>query len=248
MDAAWIDTTEGLTEFARDVGSGPLAVDTEADSFHHYREKVCLVQLSASGRNALVDPLSSVDLRSLKPLLEDRSVPKLLHGADYDIRLLTRDYGLAISGVFDTMVAARLLGEEALGLAALLAKHLGVVLDKSHQRADWSKRPLPEAMRSYAVLDTCHLEALALILRERLEGQGRRAWMREECERLEAVRWRDRRDDDPEGYRRTKGAAKLDRAGLAVLREAWLWRDALARQRDRPLFKILRDETLLAIA
>jgi ribonuclease D len=153
-----------------------------------------------------------------------------------------------ICGLGDTMIAARLLGEPALGLAALLEKHLAVVLDKAHQRADWSKRPISDAMRAYAVEDTRHLEALTSILDQRLEALGRMAWMREECARLEAVRWRDRRDDDPEPFRRTKGVRTLDRAGLAVLRELWSWRDAMARRRDKPLFRVLRDETLLALA
>ena len=248
MDVTWIESSEDLARWTAQLGDGPLAVDTEADSFHHYREKVCLVQLSAAGRHALVDPLAAVDLTCLKAPLEDRSIGKILHGADYDVRLLARDLGLAVIGLFDTMIAARLLGEEAVGLAALLGKYLGVVLDKAHQKADWSRRPLSSAMREYAVLDTCHLEALASILSERLDALGRLPWMHEECARLETVRWKDRRDDEPEPYRRTKGARALDRAGLAVLRELWEWRDAIARQRDRPLFKVLRDETLVALA
>jgi ribonuclease D len=248
MDVSWIASTEALALWAEGIGAGPLAVDTEADSFHHYREKVCLVQLSAGDRHALVDPLASIDLTPLKAPLEDGAIRKLLHGADYDIRLLSRDFGLVVSGLGDTMIAARLLGEPAHGLAALLEKHLAVVLDKAHQRADWSKRPISDAMRAYAVEDTRHLEALASILDDRLEALGRTAWMREECARLEGVRWRDRRDDAPEPYRRTKGAKTLDRAGLAVLRELWNWRDAMARKRDKPLFRVLRDETLLALA
>ncbi len=248
MDVTWIDSTEALAFWAEDIGAGPLAVDTEADSFHHYREKVCLVQLTASGRHALVDPLASIELAPLKAPLEDGTIRKLLHGADYDIRLLSRDFGLVVSGLGDTMIAARLLGEPAFGLAALLEKYLGVVLDKAHQRADWSKRPISDAMRAYAVEDTRHLEALTAILDERLEALGRTAWLREECARLEGVRWSDRRDDDPEPYRRTKGAKTLDRAGLAVLRELCSWRDGMARKRDKPLFRVLRDETLLALA
>jgi len=248
MDVAWIESTEALSVWISGLDGGPLALDTEADSFHHYREKVCLVQLSAEGRHALVDPLAAVDLAPIAPALASGSVRKLLHGADYDIRLLTRDFGLVLSGVSDTMIAARLAGEPAYGLAALLEKHLGVVLDKSHQRADWSRRPLPAAMRDYAAADTRHLEALASILDERLLTLGRSSWAAEECLRLESVRWRDRSRDDPEPFRRTKGAKTLDRAGLAVLREVWGWRDASARKRDRPPFKVLHDETLIALA
>jgi ribonuclease D len=248
MDAAWIESTEALSAWVAALPDGPLAVDTEADSFHHYREKVCLLQLSARDAHALVDPLASVDLAPLRAPFANASIRKLLHGADYDIRLLTRDFDLAITGLSDTMIAARLCGEPALGLAALLATHLGVTLDKAHQRADWSKRPLPAALRAYAVDDTRHLPRLAAIFDRKLEELGRTAWMREECERLESVRWRDRGADDPEAYRRTKGAKSLDRLGLSVLREVWLWRDEAARRRDRPHFRVLRDETLVAVA
>lgn len=248
MDADWIETTEALAAWVARIGGGPLAVDTEADSFHHYREKVCLVQLSAKDAHALVDPLASIDLAPLRASLSDATIRKLLHGADYDVRLLSRDFDLAIAGLTDTMIAARLSGEPALGLASLLARHLGVTLDKSHQRADWSKRPLPAVLRAYAVDDTRHLARLAEIFDLRLHELGRTAWMREECERLERVRWRERGHDDPEPFRRTKGSKALDRAGLAVLRELWVWRDAEARKRDRPHFRVMHDETLVAIA
>ncbi len=248
MDVRWIDSSGALAEWLSSIAGLPIALDTEADSFHHYREKVCLVQLSAGGRHALVDPLAGVDLEALRPPLADPSLRKLLHGADYDVRLLTRDFGLVVAGLTDTMIAARLVGEAAVGLAALLEKHMGVSLDKSNQRADWSRRPLSEALRTYAVEDTRHLEALGSILGERLEALGRTPWLAEECRRVERVRWRDRRDDDPEPFRRTKGASALDRAGLAVLREIWPWRDAVARRRDKPLFRVLRDETLVALA
>ena len=248
MDTAWIASTDALAAWVDELDGSPLAVDTEADSFHHYREKVCLVQLSSGGRHALVDPLAAVDLTPLAASFSTRSLPKILHGSDYDIRLLARDFGLVVSGLVDTMIAARLLGEPALGLAALLEKYLNVTLDKSSQRADWSKRPLTDAMRAYAVEDTRHLAALSEILEGQLDALSRTAWAAEECERLESVRWRDRRDDDPEPFRRTKGARELDRAGLAVLRELWAWRDATARQHDKPHFRVLRDETLLALA
>ena len=248
MDALWIDSTEALARWVEGSGQGTLAVDTEADSFHHYREKVCLVQLTSAGRHALVDPLASIDLAPLGAPFADGTIRKILHGADYDIRLLSRDFDLAVDGLVDTMIAARLLGEPALGLAALLDKHLGVTLDKAHQRADWSRRPLAEAMRAYAIEDTRHLEALASILEGRLEALGRMDWAHEEWARLESVRWRDRRDVDPDPFRRTKGARLLDRAELAVLRELWLWRDAVARKRDQPLFRVVRDETLVALA
>ncbi len=248
MDVTWIASTPALAEWAEGIGGGPLAVDTEADSFHHYREKLCLLQMSVGGRHALVDPLASIELSAVRRPFEDAAVRKILHGADYDVRLLARDFGIVLAGLVDTMVAARLLGEPALGLAALLAKHLDVSLDKSHQRADWSKRPLSDTMRDYAVEDTRYLEALASILEARLHALSRTEWLREECERLCAVRWRDPGPDDREPFRRLKGARGLDRRGLAVLRELWSWRDAMARKRDKAPFRILHDETLVTLA
>jgi ribonuclease D len=242
----WIDRTERLAAQAAEVGPGPLAVDLEADSFHHFREKVCLVQLAFAGRDLLVDPLAGVSLEPLRPVLASREVRKIMHGADYDLRLLSRDHGLAVAGVFDTMIAARLTGERAFGLAALLAKHLGVELDKSHQRADWSRRPLPPAMADYAVADTRHLVALAEGLEERLRALGRLEWAEEEFRKLEAVRWSE--VSDPEPWRRIKGASALDCRGLAVLREVAAVREAMARARDLPLFRVLRDEAAVEIA
>ena len=247
MDVSWIDSNAALAAWVEGTGHAALAVDTEADSFHHYREKLCLVQMSARGRHALLDPLASVDLSILRPPFEDKSLRKILHGADYDVRLLARDSGIVLGGIIDTMIAARLLGEPALGLAALLGKHLDVRLDKAHQKADWSRRPLSDTLRAYAVADTRHLEALASILEERLHALGRTDWLREECERVCAARWTDP-DDDAEAFRRVKGARTLDGRGLAVLRELWSWRDATARKRDKAAFRILHDATLVALA
>ena len=246
MEAHWIETTEALAEALGAVGAGPLAVDLEADSFHHFREKVCLVQLAFGGRDFLVDPLAGAALSPLRPLLRTPAVRKVMHGADYDLRLLGRDHGLAVRGVFDTMIAARLTGERAFGLAALLEKHLQVTLDKSHQRADWSRRPLSAAMAAYAVEDTRHLTTLAERLSARLAELGRTEWAEEEFRRLESVRWSE--VPDPEPWRRIKGASALDRRGLAALREVAVAREALARERDLPLFRVVRDETVLELA
>jgi ribonuclease D len=246
MEVEWIASTEALAAVIAAVGDGPLAMDLEADSFHHFREKVCLVQLAFAGRDVLVDPLAGVSLEPLRPLLAARSARKVLHGADYDLRLLGRDHGLTVAGLFDTMLAARLTGERAFGLAALLDKHLGVVLDKSHQRADWSKRPLPAAMADYAVADTRHLAALAERLAARLAALGRTAWAEEEFRRLEGVRWSEA--PDPEPWRRIKGASALDPRGLAVLRQVAAVREEAARAADLPLFRVLRDETAVELA
>ena len=250
MDAGirWIDTQEGLESLVSEIAGSSFALDTEADSFHHYHEKVCLVQITAGCGDVLVDPLAGIDLEPLRQPLEDASMRKILHGADYDVRILHRDFRFAPRGIFDTMIAARLTGETAFGLAPLLESHLNVRLDKAHQRADWSIRPLPVAMADYAVADTRHLHALAAILEARLEALGRLDWAKEEFERIEVVRWKNGEEPSPDAWRRTKGATSLDRRALAVLRELWRWRDATARAKDRPPFKVLRDEALVAVA
>ena len=243
----WVSQTGELLSLLEGVGAGPLAVDTEADSMHHYPEKVCLVQLSFAGLDLLLDPLAELDLQTaLQPLLGDPGIPKIMHGADYDLRMLHRDFGVEVRGLFDTMLAARLTGERSFGLAALLLKHLGVELNKRYQRADWSQRPLPAEMRSYAAMDTRHLHRLAGLFATELESLGRSAWAREEFDRLEQVRWREHADDA--AYRRLKGSGSLSRRGLALLRELVALREREAIEADRPPFKILSNEALLSIA
>lgn len=245
---AWVRLDEELRDLLAAVGRGPLAIDFEADSFHRYFEKICLVQVSFAGRDALIDPLADVDLRGLGPVLEDPEVPKFVHGADYDLRLLDRGPGLRVRGLFDTMIAARLTGERRFGLAALLEAHLDVRLDKTHQRADWAVRPLSEAMVAYAVDDTRHLDRLVARLRGRLRELGREAWAEEEFRRLEQVRWTAGDGPAPDAFRKLKGARDLDGRALAVLRELFELRDGRARERDVPAFRVARDEVLVAIA
>jgi ribonuclease D len=243
----WVSDTPSLSKVVHAIGGGPLALDTEADSFHHYREKVCLAQISFGDEDVVVDPLAGADLRVLGPVLQDRGILKVLHGADYDLRILYRDYGLEVRGLFDTMVAARFVGDLAYGLAALLESYLGIRLDKSHQRDDWSRRPLPPSMLAYAAADTRHLLELHEVLAGKLEALGRKEWAEEEFRRLESVRWSDDEPDE-EAFRSVKGAQALDRKGLAVLRALFSWRDAIARERDVPLFRVVGNATLLALA
>jgi len=246
-EPTWIDRDDVLAQELDRLGAGPICVDTEADSMHHYREKVCLIQITAAGFDLLIDPLSGVSLGPLGPLLADPGRRKILHGADYDLRMLRRDFGFEVQGLFDTMIAARLVGERAFGLAALLERYLEVRLDKRFQRADWSMRPLPEAMRRYAADDTAHLLELTAILEERLERLGRASWAEEEFRRMERVRPRERQQD-AEPYTRVKGSRGLDRRGLAVLRELLVLREGMARESDLPRFRVIRDEVLLTIA
>jgi ribonuclease D len=242
----WCERTDRLRDRLREVGAGPLALDTEADSLHHYPEKICLVQLSFGGRDLLVDPLADVDMGLLSPVLEDAAVRKVLHGADYDLRVLDRDLGLRLRGVFDTMIAARLCGERRVGLAALLEQEFGVVLDKRFQRADWSRRPLTPEMERYAVLDTRHLLELADRLEQRLRELGRWEWAIEEFRLLETIRWVE--PDTREAYRAVRGARTLDARGLAALRELFALREELARRADRPPFRVLHNDELLKLA
>lgn len=242
----WIDQQPDLDEAMQRVGAhGVIAVDTEADSLHSYFDKVCLIQISVDA-DFIVDPLAEIDLRRFGEILADRSITKILHGADYDLRIMNRDFGFTIANLIDTSVCAQLLGYEAFGLAALLERHFGVKLNKVHQRADWSMRPLPADMLQYAALDTHYLIALADKLRDELVALGRWEWALEEFSRLEAIRFRE--NDDPEPWRRLKNLGNLDRRSLAVIRDLHAWRDALAREADRPPFKVIGNDALLDIA
>lgn len=223
-----------------------VALDTEADSFHHYFEKVCLLQLSWAGTAHLVDPLQSLDLGALLARLAQRRL--LMHGADYDLRLLSRGYGFRATSLFDTMFAAQLLGEKEIGLAALLQARVGVTLDKAHQRADWSERPLTPPLVAYAAADVLHLAALVESITRDLEAKGRLAWHAEECARLAAATFPPGRDADPENDWRIKGSNALTDRERAFARALWEARDARARALDRPPFRVLTNERLLLAA
>lgn len=224
-----------------------IAIDTEADSLHSYFDKVCLVQITTAAGDWIVDPLAGADVASLAPPLEDPAIEKYLHGADYDIRILDRDFGIRMRNITDTMVLAQLTGEPAIGLAALLSKYFQVELDKKYQRADWSRRPLTPEMAEYAMEDTRHLRELVLILRERISELDREKWVEEEMQRLEEIRHEPTDGAEPL-WRRIKGAGKLDRRGLAILDNLTQWRDGEARRRDVPPFKVMSNDMLKTIA
>lgn len=222
-----------------------LAVDLEADSLHHYEEKVCLLQITASGRTYLIDTLGVSDLSPLRSIFADPAVEKILHGADYDVRMLERDHGITFESLFDTMIAAQLLGLKAVGLSALLQERFSVTLDKRYQKADWSRRPLTEGMIRYAAEDTEHLAALRDQLAAELEAKGRLAWAREEFALLSRKRSAARRE--PSCFS-IKGANALAPRQLAVLQALVEFRDREARRVDRPVFKVLGHTVLLEIA
>lgn len=243
----WIDQQPQLDRALERVAENRVvAVDTEADSLHSYFDKVCLIQISVPGDDLVVDPLRKLDLGRFGDLLGNRDITKVLHGADYDLRILNRDFGFTPVNLVDTMICSQLLGYEAIGLAALLERHFALKLDKSHQRADWAQRPLPREMLEYAATDTRHLAALADKLRAELQALGRWEWAVEEFARLEMIRWSERDDDEP--FRRLKGIGGFDRRSLAVVRALYDFRDRLARAADRPPFKIFSNDTIIDAA
>jgi ribonuclease D len=223
-----------------------LAVDTEAASFHRYTDRVYLLQVSSRTETAVVDPLATEGLAPLGEVLVDPDVEIVFHDADYDLRLLDREYGFRATNVFDTRIAAQLLNEPGVGLAALLEKYLGVRLDKRFQRADWSARPLSPEMLEYAASDTRHLPELRDILKTRLEASGRLGWAMEEFALLDDIR-AGQSNGEP-GFLRLKGAKALKGRELAILRELYAWRDGVAQRSDRATFRILNNEPMLALA
>jgi ribonuclease D len=244
----WIERQDELEAALAQFAAQPqVAIDTEADSLHSYFDKVCLIQMSIPGQDIVVDPLARIALDSFGRLLADGSITKVFHGGDYDLRILNRDFGFTVSNLVDTSICAQLLGYEAIGLAALLDRHFGVKLNKTHQRADWSMRPLPPDMLAYATLDTHYLIELAAKLRAELEALGRWEWAVEEFARLEGVRYREN-GDDVETWRKLKNLGALDRRSLAIARAIHEWRDGLARKADKPPFKVLGNDTIVEIA
>ena len=246
---AFVDRPE---QAARELGTiasvREIALDTEGASFHRYLDRIYLLQLSTRDRSMILDPLS-VDASTLAPLgalLESPSVETVLHDADYDLRLLHQDYGWHVRNIFDTRVAAQLLGLKAFGLAALLERYFGVKLDKKHQRADWSMRPLTDDMLDYAAQDTMNLLELRDLMAKELATKGRLEWAREEFTRLEGTRWPDENPGD--AFLKVKGARDLSRRELAVLRELVPWREEVARSMDRATFRVIGNEQLLEIA
>lgn len=245
--AIYLDTAEDTSRFLRSIEDVDLiALDTEGASFHRFVDRIYLLQLSTRDRTAVIDPLPIGAPKELSKLLEDPNVEVVFHDADYDLRLLRQDYGWQVRNIFDTRVAAQLLGIRAFGLAALLEKYFGVKLDKKHQRADWSMRPLTADMLEYAAQDTMHLLGLRDHLAENLKRAGRWSWAREEFVRLEQTRWQE--EDESTAFLRIKGSRDLSRRELAVLRELVNWRNEVARRADRATFRVLGNDPLFDIA
>ena len=241
-----IDTEEKLAAWLPKLRAAKwVALDTEADSLHAYPEKVCLIQISTADGDRLIDPLAKTHL---DPLLDALNAHELImHGADYDLRLLRKHHEFTPSAIFDTMLAARLVGEWQFGLSSLVEKYLGVKLDKGSQKADWARRPLTEKMEIYARNDTHYLQPLADKLKIELQRRNRLAWHQESCARLIAECSQPPVVDGDFVWR-IKGSSHLNRPELAVLRELWHWREREATAANRPPFFILNHEMLSEVA
>lgn len=222
-----------------------IAIDTEADSLHCYREKLCLLQVSVPGNDFIIDPLSSIDLVPLCVALTDKEI--VLQGSDFDLRLLRRSLNFIPTKIFDTVIAARLIGIREFSLAALVKRFFDVELAKGSQKANWAQRPLPGRMAEYAVNDTHYLLGLAERLEDELNARGRMEWFWQSCQRALEQSAIDRSRDADEEWR-IAGAGALRGAAAAILRELWNWREKEAEAADRPAFHILQNSELLKAA
>ena len=237
----------GLKRLAQILSDQPvIAVDTESNSLFAYREQVCLIQFSIPEADYLVDPLALDDLSILGPIFAEPSIQKIFHAAEYDLLCLKRDFSFSFTNLFDTMVAARILGRKAVGLGALLEAEFGLQVDKRHQRANWGRRPLPDYLMDYARQDTHYLIALKDKLAPQLEETGLMPLAEEDFRRLCQVE--NNHDHGKTACWRVNGVHQLSPQQAAVLQELCKYRDEVARQKNRPLFKVISDHTLHAIA
>jgi ribonuclease D len=250
-DFQLIETREDLDSLAQELlGEKLLAFDTEADSFYHYFDKTCLVQVATRRQIYLIDPLAlggPKELSPLAPIFASPDIRKVFHAAEYDLFVLKRDCGFEFRNLFDTMISAQILGYPSVGLAGIAERHFGVNLPKEQQRSDWSTRPLSAKQLSYAASDVLYLIELSELLKKELHEVKRRKWAQEEFDALCGRKWPER-EFDKLGYLRIKGARRLSANGLAILRELYFLRDKRARELDRPAFKVLGNRTLLEIA
>ncbi|MEP6858816.1 MAG: ribonuclease D [Gemmatimonadales bacterium] len=245
--ALYLDEPEAVDRFLDEISDvKEIALDTEGASFHRFLDRIYLLQISTRDRSAIIDPLPIGSPAKLGDLLQSKVVEVVFHDADYDLRLLHQDYGWHVTSIFDTRIASQLLGIKSFGLAALLEQYFDVKLDKKHQRADWSMRPLSPDMLEYAAQDTRFLLQLKDHMKGELDRRGRLHWAKEEFARLEGTRWE--AEESMEGFLRLKGARDLSRRELAVLREVANWRDTVAAQLDRATFRVMGNEVLFELA
>lgn len=242
----WVSTPAALKRTVAAIKSSKkVYFDLEADSMHHYYAKICLMQILANGRCYLVDPLENLDLRPLLKALSEK--PIIGHGIDYDLRMLFSEHGFKPLEIFDTMLAAQLLGRSAFGLAALVQEFFGITLVKEGQKADWSRRPLTADLVEYAAQDTFFLPELHASLTTELQGRGRLSWHKESCQSL--IRATQRvKEVDPDLSWRITGSARFTQRQLAVLKAMWTVREHYSQDRDLPSYKVLPSDILLRFA
>ena len=246
MTAPFLDTADALAGALPLLTPHPrIAVDTEADSLHCYFEKLCLIQVSVPGYDCLIDPLAGFPLEPLFAACDGKEI--ILHGADYDLRLMRRVGYAGPTRVFDTMIAARLCGIPEFSLAALINKYFGVQVTKASQKANWARRPLSPQMADYAVNDTRYLHRIAEIIEAELRRLERWEWFEQSCERAIAAS-AIIKDRDPEQSWRITGSNELRGRAAAVLRALWQWREDEAARVDKPTFHILHNEQLVMAA
>lgn len=246
-EPAWVDTIAELDALLSRLRAAPrFAIDTESNSMHAYRERICLVQVSVPGHDALVDPLA-VDIAPLGELLADPAITKVMHGADYDILCFKRQYEFTFAGLFDTMIAARALGWKGYGLGAILRDRYGFAANKKMQRFDWGQRPLPEHAVDYARYDTHYLLDLADAQQEELEQAERQDVAQHAFLRQTQVEPRPSKAELL-GPWRIKGSRELPAEGRGVLGALYQMRERLAEELDVPVFRVMADAVLLSLA
>ena len=228
-------------------GQSRIAVDTESNSLHAYREQVCLIQFSTPQTDYIVDPFVFDDLSALGPLFSTPRIEKIFHAAEYDLICLTRDFGFEFANIFDTMYAARVLGYQFVGLDNMLAEKLEIKVDKRYQKADWAARPLTAAQIDYARFDTHYLFQLRDVLEHELEEKGRLPLAREDFARACKVEPPLQKSNGA-SWRRFSARKDVSTRELTILSELCVVRDELAERMDRPPFKVVDDDTLLSIA
>lgn len=243
-----VKDAETLAQAAEALAKAPaIGVDTEGDSFYAYQEKVCLVQISDLHTDYVIDPLAVRDLSPLAPIMANRDIVKIFHGADYDVVCMKRDFGFAFHNIFDTMLASQLVGLPKVGLADIIGQFFGHDIEKKYQRHDWGKRPLYNEHVDYARGDSHWLPALREILLRRLEDLDRTHILDEECLILEDREWVGKPFDEL-GFYTMKGAKGLSDNEFKILRQLYLYRDEQARKLDRPTFKVISDRDLVLVA
>lgn len=244
----WVDRQASFEKMVTELSVQPrIAVDTESNSLHAYREQVCLVQFSTPKTDYILDPFVFEDLNALAPLFSDPKIEKIFHAAEYDLLCLKRDFGFKFTHLFDTMHAARVLGYSFVGLDNMLAEKIGIKVDKRHQKADWGARPLSAAQIDYARFDTHFLFQLRDILEKELEGKERLELAREDFARACIVE-QPRGKENGASWRRFSARKDVSTRELTILSELCIFRDQVAEQMDRPPFKVVDDDTLLTIA